>query len=110
MEFWKFLGKNCAEQSVGELLRHFGITDVPRLKRGDDTTYLSSHERGVELTFVDSESLDDLDRYPHGALVLANIRFYGMPGHKFSRYVGDLPQGLQYKNRKTEIVSLDLPN
>jgi hypothetical protein len=85
-------------------LDHFSIEGAPKLKKGEDTAYLSNPDRGVELTFVDAESLDDASRYPDGALVLANIRFYGIPGHAFSPYGGDLPDGLQFGEAKDELL------
>lgn len=111
MEFEKFLGKYFGEQPIGELLTHFAIAGAPKLKKGEDTAYLSSLERGVELTFVDSESLDDAAKYPDGALVLGNIRFYGIPGHKFSPYVGGLPAGLKFGETKDDVqLRLGAPN
>lgn len=103
MKFEKYLGKYFTEEPIGELLMHFAIAGVPNLKKGDDTAYLSSMERGVELTFVDSESLDGAAQYPDGALVLGNIRFYGIQGHKFSPYVGELPADLKFGETKDQV-------
>ena len=104
MNFKNFLGRCLAEKPIDDLLVHFAIAKKPKRHKGSDTAYVSNLELGVELTFIDCESLDDASGYPDGALVLANIRFYGIPNHEFSKYAGDLPEGIQFGETKDEIL------
>ncbi|KAI1695674.1 DNase CdiA [Ditylenchus destructor] len=81
-----------------ELVNALEIVEKPQLPKGDDTAYLVSEQRGVELTFVDERYLDapPTREYPEGALVLNNVRFYGVAGSRFKRFDGELPHGLAF--------------
>lgn len=106
MNYAEKIGMYYGEPKVDDLLSQLMILDKPKLKRGDDTTYLSNHELGVELTFEDAESLDQPRReYPDGALVLTNIRFYGISVGLFSAFKGTLPHGIEFGTKREELLS-----
>ncbi len=105
MDYEGLIGLYFGESSLAAWLAHLGIRDTPRLERGEDTAYLSNKGLGIELTFEDSESLDEPDReYPDGALVLVNIRFYGTGIGDFSPFDGELPRGLEFGVNQSELV------
>jgi len=106
MNYAEKIGLYYGEPQLEDLLSKLNISAKPKLKRGDDTTYLSSHELGVELTFEDADSLSQPRReYPDGALVLSNIRFYGVPTGLFSAFKGTLPRGIQFGTKRQELIS-----
>lgn len=106
MNYADKIGLYFGEPQVEDLLSQLNISSKPKLKRGDDTTYLSNHELGVELTFKDAESLEQPRReYPDGALVLSNIRFYGVPTGSFSAFKGELPRGIKFGTKRKELLS-----
>lgn len=106
MDYAKYIGLYFGEQSLSDWLARLGIQEKPRLKRGDDTTFLANRSQGIELSFEDSEFLSRPQRaYPDGALVLSNIRFYGVETDDFSVYTGELPFGIRFAEDKANVVS-----
>ncbi|WP_343628426.1 hypothetical protein [Roseateles sp.] len=99
------LGYYFGEREVSELVNALEIVEKPQLPKGDDTAYLVSEQRGVELTFVDERYLDapPTREYPEGALVLNNVRFYGVAGSRFKRFDGELPHGLAFGQTLDEL-------
>ena len=106
MNYISLLGQYFGQPVINTWLTQIEISATPRLKRGDDTAYLSNNSLGIELTFVDSESLTQRQwDYPDGALVLLNIRFYGLNTDDFSVYQGELPFGISFKDKKSDLVA-----
>jgi hypothetical protein len=100
------IGLYYGEPQLEDLLLKFHISEKPKLAQGDDTTYLSNRELGLELTFEDADSLEQPFReYPDGALVLSNIRFYGTSSEDFSPFKGELPNGIQFGTKRQELIS-----
>lgn len=107
MKHPEYLGYYYGETNIDTLLAALGINEPPILPRGDNNAHLSNEIKGIELTFSDSESLSTPQRdYPDGALVLANIRFYGRKIEEFSIYQGELPYGIRFGLNKSELISL----
>jgi hypothetical protein len=105
-KFISVLGKYFGEAELTSFLAEFEITDKPKLKRGDSTTYLTKEARGIELTFDDVEALDVSTReYPDGALVLSNVRFYGAQIGSYQPFVGQLPLGVIFGDSKSALLS-----
>ncbi|KWE61024.1 hypothetical protein WL76_02755 [Burkholderia ubonensis] len=99
------LGHYFGEPEIAEFLSNLGIADVPKLKRGDSTAIVANEALGVEVTFRDSDALDVKAReYPEGALVLSNVRFYGIKTGDFAPYVGDLPLGVLFGSTKQALI------
>ena len=100
------LGKYFGESEITELLSELDVQEKPKLKRGDDTTFLSKPTKGIELTFEDSEALITSAReYPEGALVLSNIRFYGVKTDEFSLFQDKLPFNVNFGDDKNTLIS-----
>lgn len=100
------LGKYFGEPEITSFLSEWGIREKPKLKRGDDTTFLSAPPKGIELTFETSETVTTSARdYPEGALVLCNIRFYGVEADDFSPFKGELPFNVKFGDDKQKLIS-----
>lgn len=107
MEHFECLGYYHGETKLDALLAALDVNERPILPRGDTDTYLSNEAAGIELTFSDSASLSAPQRdYPAGALVLVNIRYYGKRLEEFSIYQGNLPYGLTFGLKKSELIAL----
>jgi hypothetical protein len=107
MHYTEYIGLYYGEPQLKALLLHLNILKKPRRGRGDDTTYLSNHEVGVELTFEDADSVEQpLREYPDGVLVLSNIRFYGTPSGDFSPFKGAPPGGIRFGTKRQELISI----
>ncbi|MCX4162327.1 MULTISPECIES: hypothetical protein [Paraburkholderia] len=99
------LGRYFGEPEIAAFLADLDITTTPKLKRGDSTAIVSSAELGVEVTFRDSEALDVKAReYPDGALVLANVRLYGVKTDDFTPYTGELPLHVTFGASKQTLI------
>lgn len=106
MSYEKLIGLYFGEPELMAWLQALGITKVPKLKRGDDTCHLSQPSLGIELTFRDSETLQNSNRsYPDGSLVLSNIRFYGLTTDEFSSYAGELPFDITFGSKKADLIA-----
>jgi hypothetical protein len=91
------LGHYFGEPEIEKLLSDFNITAVPRLKRGETTDIVVNEALGIEVTFRDARALDvRTKQYPKGALVLSNIRFYGVRTEDYVPYTGELPLGMKF--------------
>ncbi len=99
------LGRYFGEPEIAQFLSDFNITAVPKLKRGDITVTVSNKESGIEATFRDADALDVQTReYPEGALVLSNVRFYGVETDDFAPYTGPLPLGVTFGASKQKLI------
>lgn len=107
MNYSEKIGLYYGEPQLGELMEYLHICGTPRCRRGDDTAYLANHCLGVELTFEEEASLAKARRrYADGALVLSNIRFYGSKIGSFSAFSRDLPRGVKFGTKRTELVAM----
>lgn len=106
MNYSEKIGLYYGEPLLADLLSQLNISEKPKLERGDDTAYVSNHALGVELTFKDEHALNQPRReYPEGALVLSNMRFYGVPTEGFSVFRGALPRGIQFGATRQQVIS-----
>ena len=101
------LGKYYDQPDVDTLLSNFEIKEKLKLKKGEVDAYLSSKKHGIEITFSIESSLKERTQttYPDGALVITNIRFYGVSTSDFDVYQGVLPSGIFFRNSKKELES-----
>lgn len=93
------IGSHFGEESLRQFLDELRVEGVPKVPKGDDTTFLKKAENGLELTFADERFMTvKLKQYPEGALVLSNVRFYGAGAgaEGFDAYAGELPYGLKF--------------
>jgi hypothetical protein len=106
MKDWtNLIGHYLGEPTISTFLSECGIVDVPKLKRGDPTAIVANGASGVEVTFRNADALDVKTReYPDGALVLANIRFYGIKTDDFEPYAGTLPLGVSFGAAKQILI------
>lgn len=107
MEYFEFLGLYYGEEKLKLLLEELAIDQVPVLPRGDFDAYLLKKAAGIELTFSDSASLKFPERdYPKRVLVLVNVRYYGKKIQGFSIFQGNLPYGIEFGQKRTDLLSL----
>lgn len=91
------LGSYYGEPALQSFLADLQISEAPKVPKGETTAFLNRADLGIELTFTDERYLDNPTRaYPEGALVLENIRFYGVQTPDFQVFTGTLPQGLKF--------------
>jgi hypothetical protein len=103
-DFISALGRYHGERELKEFLASLGVEGEPVLE-DDYSTFLHNHELGIELTFKPKESLRvPLREYPKGALVLYNIRFYGVHAGPFQPYSGKLLFGLKFGALKQSVI------
>lgn len=101
----RVLGGYFGEPEIADFLKMLEIQKVPKLKRGEATDILENPQAGVELTFEDAEGLKVSAReYPDGALVLSNVRLYGIDTGTFSPFSGPLPFGLVFGESKESLI------
>ena len=101
-DYLRVLGTYWGEQTLRDFLLSLGISDAPRLQRDDWTGFLQNRKLGIELTFKREDWLDvALREYPRGALVLANIRFYGTNKVLFRR---QLPLGVRFGDSREALI------
>jgi hypothetical protein len=104
-DYRQVLGTYWDEQPLRSFLSSLGISAVPRLRRGNWTGFLQNHKLGIELTFKHEDWLNvALRDYPRGALVLANIRFYGTNMGLFRRFGGQLPLGVRFGASREALI------
>lgn len=105
------LGQYFGEPDVARFLADLGITSIPKLTCGDATAIVFAASSGVEVTFRDADTLDVATReYPKEALVLTNVRFYGVQTEDFFPYAGVLPGGVAFgATRQTLIDGFGTP-
>jgi hypothetical protein len=101
----KCLGRHSEEDQVRKLLTFFSITTKPKLPRNETDAYASAPLSGIELTFTVESEIQSAERYPEGALVLVNVRFYGVATGEFVPYAGELPNGLRFGLSKAELIA-----
>jgi hypothetical protein len=106
-DYLQVLGTYWGEQTLRDFLLPLGISDTPRLKSDDWTGFLQNYKLGIELTFKREDWLDvALRDYPKGALVLANIRFYGTNKGLFRRFEGQLPLGVRFGDSREALIEI----
>ena len=101
-EFIKLLGLTSDDEKIRKFLSDFGITQKPKLKKGDFDAIVMNEKLGIEITFTDERYLDvKSNDYEEGALVLSNVRMYGDGNDTFKLFSPELPLGLRFDlNRK----------
>lgn len=75
-EIIPLIGLTADDQKVKDFLVACGMKKKPRLKKGEESAYLTNEKQGIEITFGDERELE-LQGYEEGALVLWNVRMYG---------------------------------
>lgn len=99
------LGRHSEEDLVRKLMMFFSIATKPKLPRKETDAYASAPASGIELTFTVESEIESAKHYPEGALVLVNVRFYGVATGEFVPYSGELPKGLRFGSSKTELIA-----
>ncbi|WP_431103438.1 hypothetical protein [Roseateles noduli] len=103
------LGSYFGEASLALFLHSVAVDGAPELPEGDDTTFLKKAEAGLELTFTGEQFMTvKLRKYPEGALVLTNVRFYGAGAgaEDFCPYTGELPYGLDFSATLDDLMKV----
>lgn len=108
MKHFKFLTQYYGEKNLKKFLNKLNIYKIPNpLSNACDDTYLKNKKAGIELTFSHPESIKEGKRkYPAGALVLSNIRYYGARIGKFHVYKEKLPYGIKFGQMKSDLFPI----
>ncbi len=101
------LGLYYPEAPLKQFLGGLELSTVPRIPRDSANTYLQRRDLGIELIFTDERYLDNPQReYPEGAVVLEQVRVYGIPRDDASPFVGTLPHQLRFGLTRQEISAV----
>ena len=87
------------------VLTRLGVTDTPKLPRGEFTAYLEIQKEGISLVFRDEASLKDEDKpLGRGPLVFVGVHFYSAGHDGYAEFTGDLPHGLALADSREDLI------
>jgi hypothetical protein len=94
--FIQLLGTAADDLNVERLLRSYGVTTMPKLKRGDTDVNVEVPEAGLYFVFTDEGFFDERSGLAirAGALLLTNVTMYCQDISGFRAYTSGLPFGI----------------